>query len=165
VEHRAVNRLGVSLEAQNAQGATERRVDMIGVIVVTHLDFATNLVTAAERVMGKQRNILGLNLHRNAFVEDMVRSINSGIRECSNNPEDPVQGILILTDLFGSTPTNASLKQLQIEKMDLEVVTGVNLAMVISALNYRTRMDVKELAEKVISDGQKGIRNARCAVQ
>ena len=137
---------------------------MIGIIVVTHLDFATNLVTAAERVLGKQRNILGLNLHRNAFVDDMVRSISNGIQECLTNPEEPVTGVLILTDLFGSTPTNASLKQLQTTDHLVEVVTGVNLSMVISALTYRKRLPLKELVEKVISDGQKGIRNAKLVV-
>lgn len=133
--------------------------------MVTHLDFATNLVVAAERISGKQRNILGLNLHRNAFVDEMLKNISSGIQECLNNPEEPVTGVLILTDLFGSTPTNASLKQLQIMSCPIEVIAGVNLPMVISALTYRNRMNLKELVEKVISDGQKGIRNAKLMTQ
>ena len=135
---------------------------MIDVIVVTHSNVAGHLIEAAERVLGKQQDLIGLNLHTDDSLINLTAKIADAIGQCcAQNPDQPIDGILVLTDLFGSTPTNASLAQIRRLNQPIEILTGVNLPMMISALTYRGKMNLKELAEKVMQDGQKGIRNAK----
>lgn len=131
---------------------------MIHVIVVTHSDVATHLVESAERVMGKQENLAALNLHLDASLEQLTETISGAMRACQTSP--PPQGILILTDLYGNSATNASLAQVLHAPCPVNILTGVNLPMMISCLTYRGKMTLEDLTRKVAADGQKGIRNA-----
>jgi len=135
---------------------------MISIIIVTHSNVATNLLEAAERILGKQTNLMGLNLNTEDSLADLTakiaRAMQEGISSCADQTS---VGVLVLTDLFGSTPTNASLSQIRILNQPIEILTGVNLPMMISSLTYRNKMNLTELAAKVLSDGQKGIRNAK----
>ena len=137
---------------------------MIDVIVVTHSDVATHLIQAAERVLGQQKNVVGLNLSLEDSLEFLTAKIGDAVTQCSQRPKDPCDGVLILTDLFGSTPTNASLSQIRRIPQQIEILTGVNLPMMISALAYRNKLGLKDLADKVAADGQKGIRNAKAVL-
>ncbi len=134
---------------------------MIGVLVVTHLNIATRMIEAAERVIGKQEVLSGIDLTEDDSLESMTAKILEQVQRCSKGASGSCGGILILTDLFGSTPTNASLAQIQKSLDSVEIITGVNLPMLLSALSYRGRMPISELAQKVLADGQKGIRNAK----
>ncbi len=133
---------------------------MIGIIVVTHLDTATPFIQEAERMLGNQKCVMGLNLHENESLESLCQHLSESIENCFKEHEGEGEGVLILTDLFGSSPTNACLKTLYSSQRPIEILTGVNLPMVISSLSYRSRLPLKELAEKVLSDGQKGIKHA-----
>lgn len=133
---------------------------MIGVIVVTHLDIATHMIEAAVRVMGPQAKLEGLDLRNDDSLSSMTGKILERMDQCRQSGE-ACEGILVLTDLFGSTPTNASLAQLRDAADRIEILTGVNLPMLISALTYRGRMTLKELSTKVMYDGQRGIRDAK----
>ncbi|MBI2118070.1 MAG: hypothetical protein HYT97_00410 [Elusimicrobia bacterium] len=134
---------------------------MIGIIIVTHLDIASPLIQEAERVLAKKLNMLiGINLHSyessqalNAKICDAIQFLKKTDEGCS--------GILILSDLFGSTPTNVCVSQLKSKETDIEILTGVNLPMLISSLTYRDRLDLKSLADKVLLDGQKGIQRIK----
>ncbi len=132
---------------------------MIGVLVVTHLNIATRMIAAAERVIGDQENLSGLDLKSEDTLDKMKDKVLKYAKRCSKGPD--CGGLLILTDLFGSTPTNASLSRITKSSDAVEVVTGVNLPMLLSALAYRKRLPLAELADKVMADGQKGIRNAK----
>lgn len=134
---------------------------MIGVLVVTHLNIASHMIEAAERVIGKQEMLSGIDLESEDSLDRMTDKILEQVRNCSEAPGGPCGGILILTDLFGSTPTNASLLQIQKSSDSIEIITGVNLPMLLSALAYRRRLPLAELAQKVMADGQKGIRDAK----
>ncbi len=133
---------------------------MIGIIVVTHLDTATPFIQEAERMLGKQKGVIALNLHENESLDRLCRHLSEQIENCFKEQGEEGEGVLILTDLFGSSPTNACLKTLYSSERPIEILTGVNLPMVISSLSYRTRLPLKELAEKVLADGQKGIKHA-----
>ena len=70
------------------------------------------------------------------------------------------QGTLILTDMLGGTPCNASV--LLTKKFNIEVLTGVNLPMILSAIfASRTVSNAKDLADKVLADGRKSMVNAK----
>lgn len=133
---------------------------MIGIIIVTHLDTATPFIQEAERMLGKQEGVIALNLHENESLDSLCLHLSESIEQCFKPSNGEGEGILILTDLFGSSPTNACLKTLYSSKRPIEILTGVNLPMVISSLSYRSRLPLKELAEKVLLDGQKGIKHA-----
>lgn len=133
---------------------------MIGIIVVTHLEIATRMIEAAERMFGKQDKLLGLDLKSDDSLQSMTQKIAGAVTDCIHNDECR-DGILILTDLFGSTPTNASLAQIAATRRPIEVLTGVNLPMLASAINNRSRLTLAELSAKALYDGQKGIRDAK----
>ncbi|MBI3012241.1 MAG: PTS sugar transporter subunit IIA [Elusimicrobia bacterium] len=134
---------------------------MIGIIVVTHLDIATPLIHEAERVLGSQENIVGLNLRASESSQVLSQKLAEAVQRCCPNGIESAEGALILTDLYGSTPTNTCLNQLKSSSLPVEILTGVNLPMLVSALTYRTKLSVKELAGKVLADGQRGIQNVK----
>ena len=131
---------------------------MISVVVVTHLDVAPHLIQAAERVVGKQKNLFGINFHMDETFKSMTERVCGVISECSQSTDRPSPEILILTDLFGSTPTNASCSQIQASPCSVQILTGVNLPMLISSLTYRDQLSLPELAQKALTDARKGIR-------
>lgn len=137
---------------------------MIDILVVTHSNVATNLIEAAERVLGKQTNVTGLNLQMEDSLEALTAKLAGALRSCLEKTDSGCDGVLVLTDLFGSTPTNASLAQVRALRQRIEVLAGVNMPMIMSAIAYRNKLSLEQLAEKVIADGIKGIRNAKSAL-
>ena len=108
---------------------------MINILVVTHGNFGNELIKSAEMIAGKQENIEALGL----FVEDdfdMFKSkVKNKIKELENE-----EGVLVLTDMFGGTPSNASFANLN--NLDFECVTVLNLQMMLEVLINR---DIKTL--------------------
>jgi len=125
---------------------------MVGVVLVTHGTFGESLLAAAETVMGKQDNCLAIGVDVNKGVDETMEAIRSAIQSVETG-----KGVVALTDLFGGSPTTMSLSLMKSEK--LEVITGVNLPMLVAALQTR-KMKLNALAEKVKSAGQQGIKVA-----
>ena len=121
----------------------------IGIVIVTHGDFGKSLVEAAELIVGPQENISSICVDVFQGIDSAVESLKKSIAEVKGDA-----GVLILTDMFGGTPTNLSLSMLQTD--DIEVVTGVSLPMLLKALQKRTE-SLKQLAEEVSRAGAKGI--------
>ena len=97
---------------------------MIGILVVTHGKLATELVNAAKMIVGELENVQAISIGWNDDVNEARERIRSAIKKI-----DFGHGVLILTDMFGGTPTNISLTFL--EKGRTEIITGVNLPMII----------------------------------
>ncbi len=97
---------------------------MIGVMVVTQGRLADELLGAAETIAGRLENFRAVSLDWSDGLEVALRRIESGVREL-----DAGDGVLILTDMFGSTPSNAALAVAR--SGAVEVITGVNLPMVL----------------------------------
>src|SRR5437773_44817 len=131
---------------------------MLGIVVVTQSGISRHLLSAAKRDMGPTPNCLSINLKPDLPLETLEAEIARAIEK---KLDPSLAGILILTDHFGSTTTNACLAELKELKVPVEIVTGVNLPMLLSAINNRARLDLGALAEKVLKDGQKSIQNAR----
>jgi PTS system mannose-specific IIA component len=123
---------------------------MIGVIVVGHCKLSEELVRAAEFITGKIKGVQAVSLDPNAQVDLLRREVASAIEQV-----DSGGGILILADMFGGTPSNISLSFL--EEGKVEVVTGVNLPMLIHIANRQSETPLNQLAEEVRTYGIRSI--------
>ena len=97
---------------------------MIGVVVVTHGQLATELVNAAEMIVGDLPQFTAVSIGWHEDVNDAREDIVHAIERVQADA-----GVLILTDMFGGTPSNLGITFLQADKV--EVITGVNLPMLI----------------------------------
>jgi len=123
---------------------------MIGLLVVTHGPLAEELVAATEKIVGDTARMEAISLgweeeqgHARKRIEDAIQRNEQG------------QGILILTDLFGGTASNLSFAFRQPGRVD--VVTGVNLPMVIKLANLRQASDLLAVARQMRDDGRNAI--------
>lgn len=129
---------------------------MINFIVVTHGEFGAYLVEAAEGIVGRQeKGVRVVATSSRQSTAEIKRRIERALAELSG-PD----GIILFTDMPGGTPNNLSFPLIRNEHR-VEMVSGVNLYMLISAFGHRTDMSVEKLVEKVVADGQKSIRDIR----
>ncbi len=127
---------------------------MVGVIVVTHCNLGKELIAAAELVVGEElRQFQSVSIDPKESFEQIREKIIEAIRKV-----DGGQGILILTDMYGGTPSNISLSFLEEKKID--VITGVNLPMLLKLATYQNDMDLEQLALYITEYGQKNINLA-----
>jgi PTS system mannose-specific IIA component len=123
---------------------------MIGVVVVTHGQLATELVNAAEMIVGDLPRFTAVSIGWHEDVNDARDDIAQAIERVGNDG-----GVLILTDMFGGTPSNLGMTFLQ--KDAVEVVTGVNLPMLIKLASLSGSSDLLAVAREVRDDGRNAI--------
>ena len=123
---------------------------MIGVLITTHGNLGSELIKAAELIRGSLKGILHVSIDQTKGVEDLKKEISMAIKKL-----DQGKGVLILTDLFGGTPSNISLSFLKEGKV--EVITGVNLPMLLKLPDIREGMQLKEFARSIKDYGIKNI--------
>ena len=126
---------------------------MIGALVVTHGHLAQELVAAAEMIVGDISHIQAVSIGWHDDVNDARKEIERKITEV-----DRGSGILILTDMFGGTPSNIAFAFHEPGKVD--IVTGVNLPMIIKIAHQKENEDLDSLAKSVLEQGQSSIRVA-----
>ena len=123
---------------------------MTGIVIVSHGSLATELLRAAEIIVGKIENAVPVDIDPKMGVEEIHRAMEAAIRSV-----DRGKGVLLLTDMFGGTPSNIGLSFLGTHA--IEVVTGVNLPMMLKAPMARTTMDLGGLARHLQEYGQRNI--------
>ncbi len=124
---------------------------MIGVLLVTHGQLAEELRAAALTIQPEIQRVVAVALEWNQTGEDARERIAKGLQEA-----DGGEGVVILTDMFGGTPTNLTLSFL--EKDRVEIVTGVNLPMVLKcAALQKSGKPVVEVAHIAKDRGQRSI--------
>ena len=123
---------------------------MIGVLVITHGNLGGELIRAAELIKGSLNGAMHISVDAKKGLEDLRKEITAAIRKV-----DTGAGVLVLTDLFGGTPSNVSLAFLKEGK--IEVVTGVNLPMLLKLTDLRTEMELNAFAQQVSAYGKKNI--------
>ena len=129
---------------------------MISVIVVTHGDFGAYLIEAAEGIVGRQsRGVRSIATSSRLSVPEIRARLEKALNEL-----DGPDGTLVLTDIPGGTPNNLAFPLVK-DRPRVELVSGVNLYMLVSAFGHRDRLDLPRLAEKVVADGQRSIRDVR----
>ncbi|MEA3230475.1 MAG: PTS fructose transporter subunit IIA [Thermodesulfobacteriota bacterium] len=127
---------------------------MIGILLVTHGQIGTALIDAAEFIVGSRPEaVTAVSINLNEDAEKLREKIAKGI-ETVYHP----RGVLILTDMFGGTPSNLSYSFL--EEGRLEVLTGANLPILIKAIDTRKDMDLSEMAKTLENYGKKSIAMA-----
>jgi mannose PTS system EIIA component len=115
---------------------------MIGVVVVTHGRLATELLNAAEMIVGELPQCVAVSIGWHDDVNDAREQIVKAV-ERIRSPS----GVLILTDMFGGTPSNFCIPL--IESGKVEVITGVNLPMLIKAKDLRDASDLLAVARQM----------------
>ncbi len=123
---------------------------MIGVVVVTHGQLATELVNAAETIVGDLPQFAAVSIGWHDDVEDAREEMRQAIQRVQG-PE----GVLLLTDMFGGTPANVGLTFLESNKV--EVITGVNLPMLIKLASLSPTSDLLTAAREMRDTGRNAI--------
>lgn len=129
----------------------ENTATMIGILIVTHRQLGDSLIDCVEFILGEQPerlSAISIDLRENA--QDLRNKIEKGIKGVRKK-----DGVLILTDMFGGTPSNLSYSFL--EDGSVEVLSGVNLPMLLKAVNARQDKSLTELAEYLEGFGKKSI--------
>ena len=126
---------------------------MIGLVLVTHGNLANEFVSAMQHVVGKQDNVAtvcigpedDMEVRRSEIIKK-VEDVNSG------------KGVVVLTDMFGGTPSNLAISIM--DKATVEIITGVNLPMMIKIASLRKEKDLKGTVEGAQEAGKKYINIA-----
>ena len=123
---------------------------MIGVVVVTHGQLATELVNAAEMIVGDLPQFTAVSIGWHDDVNDAREDILHAIERVRGE-----EGVLLLTDMFGGTPSNIGMTFL--EKDRLEVITGVNLPMLIKLASLNEKASLIDAAREMREHGRNAI--------
>jgi len=124
---------------------------MIGILIVTHSELGDALVGAAEFIVGSRpESIESISIDLSENAEKLRQKIDRGIKKVMGQ-----EGVIILTDMFGGTPSNLSYSFL--EEGRIEVLSGVNLPILIQAVNMRKKKALDQLAADLETFGKKSI--------
>ena len=122
---------------------------MIGLVVVCHEDMGKELLKAAEMIVGKIEAVASVSVKQDSAPEMLRDEVRDALKKV-----DQGNGVMMLTDMFGGTPSNISLAFLS---DSVEVVTGVNLSMLIKFANHRDEKPLAELAKLIQEAAQKSV--------
>jgi PTS system mannose-specific IIA component len=125
-------------------------MDKVGGVIVSHGQVATELLAAAETVVGDLSHIAAVSIGWHDDVEAAKNEIERAIKNVSQG-----SGVILLTDMFGGTPTNISAMFLK--DSEVEIVTGVNLPMVIKLASNAKEVTLAELASEIEEQGKQSI--------
>ncbi|OPX20569.1 MAG: PTS fructose transporter subunit IIA [Desulfobacca sp. 4484_104] len=125
---------------------------MIGVLIVTHRQLAEALLSTCELILGYMEGVQAVSLEPDDPPEDSRQQIANAIAQLNNG-----DGVIIITDMFGGTPSNLSLSFLK--NGQVEVVTGVNLPMLmrLGQIKQSENLNLQEAALALKQSGQRGI--------
>jgi len=126
---------------------------MIGMVLVTHGRLALEFVAALEHVVGPQANVRAICIGPNDDMEQRRKDILESI-----SAVDDGSGVVLLTDMFGGTPSNLAISVM--EQAPVEIIAGVNLPMLIKLASVREEMGLAEAAISAQKAGRKYINVA-----
>jgi len=127
---------------------------MVGILVVSHGRLAEALISAAQSLVGSFQKVRGVSIWPRDREKEICERIQKAIVEVNEG-----EGVVILTDVLGGTPTNLSLPFLENEQV--EVVTGVNLPMLLTLWSYRRERSIREMGRLVKKSGRRSIMSAK----
>lgn len=126
---------------------------MIGLVLVTHGRLADEFLNALEHVVGKQSNIETISIGPEDDMEARRTDILEAVARADNN-----DGVIILTDMFGGTPSNLAISLMETGRV--EVIAGINLPMLIKLASMRPEASLSEALEQAQIAGRKYIHVA-----
>lgn len=137
------------MATETNEAACTSRDSEVGIIVVSHSDYGSALLKTAEFILGPLSDCSSISVDAGQEVPEIVRRLKDAAERL-----DKGAGVLVLTDMFGGTPTNLALSLLTTH--NVEVVTGVNLPMLLKVFSSRS-MPLQNLAQEASDAGIKGI--------
>ncbi|GHU93009.1 PTS sugar transporter subunit IIA [Deltaproteobacteria bacterium] len=129
--------------------AEENEARQIGIIIVSTADYGSAMLRTAESILGPLSDCSSISVDEEDRVSEIVRRLDDAAKRLNKG-----NGVIILTDMFGGTPTNLALALLAGHQV--EVVTGVNLPMLLKVFTSRDK-NLDELARAVAKAGVNGI--------
>lgn len=126
---------------------------MIGVVVITHGTLSEQILSTAALIMGEQKDVYAVSFTARESLDNLRQKASAAIENYRSD------GCLVLTDIMGGSATNVCVELMKNEKV--EVITGVNLPMLLEAVSYREGADLKTLAARVQASGVKSIINLK----
>jgi len=126
---------------------------MIGIVIVTHGHLGEEFLKALEHIMGPQDAIAAISVDADGCMESCRESILDKIKNTNQG-----KGVVLLTDMFGGTPSNLALSLL--DKANIEIIAGVNLPLLIKLASVRKTMPIHEAVMAAQEAGQKYIHVA-----
>ncbi|MFZ2632879.1 MAG: PTS fructose transporter subunit IIA [Desulfosalsimonadaceae bacterium] len=125
---------------------------MLGIVIVTHGKLGEILIETSEIILNSKPDaVVSVSINLAENVEKLRQKIETAIKSVNSN-----KGILILTDMFGGTPSNLSYSFL--EEGRIEVISGVNLPVLLKAINLRNKtMEIHQMAKTIEDYGKKSI--------
>jgi mannose PTS system EIIA component len=128
-------------------------IKKVGGVIVSHGQVANELAAAAETVVGEVSHITAVSIGWHDDVETARNEIENAIQKVSRG-----NGVLLLTDMFGGTPTN--IAAMFYKEGEVEIVTGVNLPMVIKLASQTVELPLIEMADEIEKQGKAAIHQA-----
>jgi PTS system ascorbate-specific IIA component len=126
---------------------------MIGILVVAHGSLGESLIGCVEHVLGSRPDALAaLDFVGHADPDERQHALQARI-----NALETGDGVLVLADVYGATPCNTLCRALA--PLHIEGISGVNLPMLLTALNYRESLGLRELVERIVEGGQHSIQS------
>lgn len=123
---------------------------MVGILIVSHGRLAEALISSVQSLVGDLKGIRGVSI----WPKDTKENIKDRIRKSMEEVDDG-NGVVILTDILGGTPTNLTLSYLQEDTV--EVVTGVNMPMLLTISSYRDGRSLREVGKLAKESGRRSI--------
>jgi PTS system mannose-specific IIA component len=137
-------------EVEKKEAARSIESPKVACVIVTHGHLASELLSAAEMIIGTVSYATSVSIGWHDDVDAARHEIETAIARVSQG-----RGVLILTDMFGGTPTN--IASMFLAEGQVEVVTGVNLPMVIKLTSQTQDETLAEVAQRVRAEGREGI--------
>lgn len=132
---------------------------MVHIILACHGDAALGMLSAAEMICGKQNNITALSLRPGMSAEQFGKLINDAVKQLGLQDE-----ALVFTDFIGGTPSNQALRQL-LYKENIEIITGLNLPMLLDAIFSRNEKTAGEMAKHCVNSGIQGVADLKANIK
>jgi mannose/fructose/sorbose-specific phosphotransferase system IIA component len=125
---------------------------LVGIVLVSHGNMAEGMIDAARMIVGELEGVLAVSLQEMDAIEDLMGRIEAALSEVDNG-----EGALILVDAFGASPFNASAR-LAMQREKTEVVTGMNLPMLLELAVQREGQDLQAVTQIALEAGSTSIR-------
>src|SRR5262249_13630774 len=109
---------------------------MIGIAIITHGHFGEELLRTAQEIVGRQENVIAFAVTSETGMDNVGQFVEDALKAFAG-PE----GVLFLVDMMGGTPCNTTL--IKSREAHAEIVTGINLYMLISAFTHRSHLDLR----------------------
>lgn len=132
---------------------------MVGILIVSHYTLAESLKETVGMIIGKRDNVAAVSVLKDDSVETFAEKLKKSVEEL-----DKGSGVLILADMFGGTPSNVALTMYGTNDK-VQVVTGVNLPLVIEAIMHSSDKDLEALVKTLMERRDKTIVDAKAILR